>query len=167
MRGKAFKWDGVSRDYASGELARGYQRLKLEGERTVISLHVVAYYSEGERVLDAFGGLEPLVWLKLDGDRYDYGERQDLFEDPQIVTEAVSIALRGLLRPPASKERVSTLDERTQWRRYESGPLSMMSNAPEAKARRIFEETLHFIGAAKTLLGHVSTPTGGLASSTI
>jgi len=155
VRGRNFAWDGVSRPYLDGELAPGYLGVGLKGDRVVSSARIVAFDREGTRVFEGYGGLEPMVWLELDGDRYRYGLRQDLFRDAAVVERGVGIALRRLLpeveKATASEASPPAEDER--WRRFESISFSMMSNVPEARARRLFEEVLRFVEMTKTLFG--------------
>jgi len=95
ISGKNARWDGARRriqidlkhdDVLDLSINRG------RGEAT--SLHVLVYGRNGEKVLEHYGGLEPMVRIEDKGEIWVYGLQSNLFEDREVLRDGIGIAFR-------------------------------------------------------------------------
>lgn len=107
-RGTTVHWDGVYRKPPMRSVM-DFRREKLlfTGSLTATSLWASLYAPDGELLESAYGGLEVamrLDWLDRKGHlygkityHYTWVERDDLFQDPENITNAVEMALEPVL----------------------------------------------------------------------
>jgi hypothetical protein len=98
--GQSVQWDGVARhlpfEYANRDVTHMESRRGLKA--ACISLRVVAYDADGNRLFETYGGLEVAVRMKLAEGRWTWTERGDLFRDRDDLEEGTRVALKPLLR---------------------------------------------------------------------
>jgi hypothetical protein len=113
----AGSWNGVSRrmrtvsslersvgSRGQDTLADGAAIGGAMGKADVLSLHVLVFSREGERIFEGFGGLDFIHGINLSRARSDSEVllvlRSDLFDDPGILREGIGIAFAPYLTPP-------------------------------------------------------------------
>lgn len=104
-------WDGVNRrvpvEYEPDSMML-VQSISGKGEGT--SLRMTLYSRSGEKFFERYAGLEPIVGYymsgfgTIQGGRIDPRPRTDLFEDPEIIDEAVALSLSPWITPPTESE---------------------------------------------------------------
>jgi hypothetical protein len=89
-------WDGVERRVRVDRRGGNHELKTWPNHRVVpcVSLRVLAYSADGDRLFETRGGLEIASEFRLRDLRED--PRKDLFEDRSAVSEGVEIALRPL-----------------------------------------------------------------------
>lgn len=104
--GNALRWDGayrpVSIKYERGSLME-VQRISGKGHGT--SLRMVLYGRDGSKFFDRYAGLEPILRYTMGGfgstrgGRIESYTRDDLFQDPAILEEAVALSFSPWIAP--------------------------------------------------------------------
>lgn len=106
---RSASWDGVEREIdfeARGIEARGFVSIPLEGAAPAASLHVAVFDANGDKILDAKGGLELLARVRVTKDdasgqpTFVFEPRSDLFQNREHVREGIGLAFAPLLAPP-------------------------------------------------------------------
>ena len=106
---RSASWDGVERELdfeARGLEARSLvSATPLEGAAPAASLHVAVFDAQGNKILDAKGGLELLARVRVTGSdasgqpTFAFEARSDLFQDRDHVREGIGVAFAPLLPP--------------------------------------------------------------------
>lgn len=106
---RSASWDGVEREIdfeARGLEARSFVSIPLEGSAPAASLHVAVFDANGDKILDAKGGLELLARVRVSKDdatgqpKFAFEPRSDLFQNREHVREGIGLAFSPLLPPP-------------------------------------------------------------------
>lgn len=106
---RSASWDGVEREIdfeTRGLEARGFVSIPLEGAAPAASLHVAVFDANGDKILDAKGGLELLARVRVSKDaatgqpKFTFEARDDLFQNREHVREGIGLAFTPLLPPP-------------------------------------------------------------------
>jgi hypothetical protein len=100
VTGHSVKCDNVSRilplEYVNRDAAHIEARRGLE--TTCTSLRVLAYAADGQRLYERYGGLEVAWRMRVDGLRWKWTERGDLFRNRKDLEEGAGVVLSPLLR---------------------------------------------------------------------
>jgi hypothetical protein len=101
--GTRLKWDSVKRPVVMTERAAGASTAMIKGKDRATSVRITLFDREGHRVFERHGGIEPMTRYSMN-DAFYFSEfqiksklRDDLFEDPWMITDGVRIALEPWL----------------------------------------------------------------------
>jgi hypothetical protein len=106
---RSASWDGVEREIdfeTRGLEARSFVSIPLEGSAPAASLHVAVFDANGDKILDAKGGLELVARVRVSKDAttgqptFTFEARDDLFQDRAQLREGIALAFSPLLAPP-------------------------------------------------------------------
>lgn len=108
--GTRLKWDSVKRPVVMTERATGASTAMIKGKDRATSVRITLFDREGHRVFERHGGIEPMTRYSMN-DAFYFSEfqmksklRDDLFEDPWMITDGVRIALEPWLVVPIPGE---------------------------------------------------------------